>query len=145
MSPEDSSTTEREQEEDDTLYAIPPGLFDDVIEGLAMVDLNGSGRVVLEKPFGDDETTACELWDEITAQRYGVEDPKYRRFRYGVQVNSLGLTEQQPENNVYRILLSMLAVTLSKKARTSRSSTQSLRQQRWRARPTASSADLPGR
>ncbi|RBI84083.1 protein meaA [Rhodosalinus halophilus] len=58
-----------------------------------------------------------ELWDEICRTRYGVEDPKLRRFRYGVQVNSLGLTEQQPENNVYRILLEMLAVTLSKKAR----------------------------
>ncbi len=58
-----------------------------------------------------------ELWDEITAERYGIEDPKFRRFRYGVQVNSLGLTEQQPENNVYRILLEMLAVTLSKNAR----------------------------
>ena len=58
-----------------------------------------------------------ELWDEICADRYGVEDPKLRRFRYGVQVNSLGLTEQQPENNVYRILLEMLAVTLSKNAR----------------------------
>ncbi len=58
-----------------------------------------------------------DLWDEICAQRYGVTDPKQRRFRYGVQVNSLGLTEQQPENNVYRILLEMLAVTLSKKAR----------------------------
>ncbi len=58
-----------------------------------------------------------ELWDEITAERYGVENPKFRRFRYGVQVNSLGLTEQQPENNVYRILLEMLAVTLSKNAR----------------------------
>jgi len=58
-----------------------------------------------------------DLWDEITRERYGVEDPKLRRFRYGVQVNSLGLTEQQPENNVYRILLSMLAVVLSKKAR----------------------------
>ncbi len=58
-----------------------------------------------------------ELWDEITAQRYGVADPRHRRFRYGVQVNSLGLTEPQPENNVYRILLSMLAVTLSKDAR----------------------------
>jgi len=58
-----------------------------------------------------------ELWDEITAARYGVEDEKFRRFRYGVQVNSLGLTEQQPENNVYRILLEMLAVTLSKDAR----------------------------
>ncbi|MEJ6403449.1 protein meaA [Yoonia sp. 2307UL14-13] len=58
-----------------------------------------------------------ELWDEICEKRYGVQDPKYRRFRYGVQVNSLGLTEQQPENNVYRILLETLAVTLSKKAR----------------------------
>ncbi|VAX03392.1 Ethylmalonyl-CoA mutase, methylsuccinyl-CoA-forming [hydrothermal vent metagenome] len=58
-----------------------------------------------------------DLWDEITRERYGVEDPKYRRFRYGVQVNSLGLTEQQPENNVYRIMIEMLAVVLSKKAR----------------------------
>jgi ethylmalonyl-CoA mutase len=58
-----------------------------------------------------------ELWDEITRERYGVSEPKQRLFRYGVQVNSLGLTEQQPENNVYRILISMLAVTLSKKAR----------------------------
>lgn len=58
-----------------------------------------------------------ELWDEILQDRYGVENPKFRRFRYGVQVNSLGLTEQQPENNVYRILIEMLAVTLSKKAR----------------------------
>ena len=59
----------------------------------------------------------AELWDEITAQRYGVNDPKQRLFRYGVQVNSLGLTEQQPENNVTRILIEMLAVTLSKNAR----------------------------
>ncbi|MGC1503478.1 MAG: protein meaA [Sulfitobacter sp.] len=58
-----------------------------------------------------------DLWDEICLERYGVQDGKYRRFRYGVQVNSLGLTEQQPENNVYRILIEMLAVTLSKKAR----------------------------
>jgi (2R)-ethylmalonyl-CoA mutase len=58
-----------------------------------------------------------DLWDEICRERYGVSDPKMRRFRYGVQVNSLGLTEQQPENNVYRILIEMLAVTLSKKAR----------------------------
>jgi ethylmalonyl-CoA mutase len=57
------------------------------------------------------------LWDEICANRYGVTDARMRRFRYGVQVNSLGLTEQQPENNVYRILLEMLAVTLSKSAR----------------------------
>jgi (2R)-ethylmalonyl-CoA mutase len=59
----------------------------------------------------------CELWDEITRERYGVAEEKYRRFRYGVQVNSLGLTEQQPENNVYRILIEMLAVVLSKNAR----------------------------
>ena len=58
-----------------------------------------------------------DLWGEICETRYGVADAKYRRFRYGVQVNSLGLTEQQPENNVYRILIEMLAVTLSKKAR----------------------------
>ncbi len=58
-----------------------------------------------------------ELWDEIARDRYGIADEKFRRFRYGVQVNSLGLTEQQPENNVYRILLEMLAVTLSKNAR----------------------------
>jgi len=58
-----------------------------------------------------------ELWDEITAERYGVTDPKHRRFRYGVQVNSLGLTEPQAENNVYRILIEMLAVTLSRDAR----------------------------
>jgi len=58
-----------------------------------------------------------DLWDEICETRYGVTDPKFRRFRYGVQVNSLGLTEQQPENNVYRILIEMLAVTLSKNAR----------------------------
>ncbi len=58
-----------------------------------------------------------ELWDEITRERYGVENEKFRRFRYGVQVNSLGLTEPQPENNVYRILIEMLAVTLSKDAR----------------------------
>jgi (2R)-ethylmalonyl-CoA mutase len=59
----------------------------------------------------------CELWDEITRERYGVTDEKMRRFRYGVQVNSLGLTEAQPENNVQRIVLEMLGVTLSKNAR----------------------------
>jgi (2R)-ethylmalonyl-CoA mutase len=58
-----------------------------------------------------------ELWDEITRDRYGIADPRQRLFRYGVQVNSLGLTEQQPENNVARILIEMLAVTLSKGAR----------------------------
>ena len=58
-----------------------------------------------------------ELWNEICFTKYGVKEEKFRRFRYGVQVNSLGLTEQQPENNVYRILLELLAVTLSKNAR----------------------------
>jgi ethylmalonyl-CoA mutase len=58
-----------------------------------------------------------ELWDRITQERYGVDDPKLRRFRYGVQVNSLGLTEQQPENNIARILIEMLGVTLSRDAR----------------------------
>jgi (2R)-ethylmalonyl-CoA mutase len=58
-----------------------------------------------------------ELWDEITRERYGITDAKQRLFRYGVQVNSLALTEQQPENNVARILIEMLAVTLSKSAR----------------------------
>ena len=58
-----------------------------------------------------------DLWDSLLKTRYGITDPRHRRFRYGVQVNSLGLTEQQPENNVTRILLEMLAVTLSKNAR----------------------------
>jgi (2R)-ethylmalonyl-CoA mutase len=58
-----------------------------------------------------------ELWDKITHERYGVQDPKLRRFRYGVQVNSLGLTEQQPENNIIRVVLEMLAVSLSRDAR----------------------------
>ncbi len=58
-----------------------------------------------------------DLWDDLLRERYGVADEKFRRFRYGVQVNSLGLTEQQPENNVYRILIEMLGVVLSKKAR----------------------------
>ncbi len=58
-----------------------------------------------------------ELWDEITRERYGVENPRYRRFRYGVQVNSLGLTESQPENNAWRILIETLGVTLSRNAR----------------------------
>lgn len=58
-----------------------------------------------------------ELWEEITRERYGVKNPKYRVFRYGVQVNSLGLTEEQPENNAWRIILESLGVTLSRKAR----------------------------
>src|SRR5271168_2392915 len=76
--------------------------------------VNASTRFVAEmckmRAFG-------ELWDKITRERYGVTDAKQRLFRYGVQVNSLGLTEQQPENNVYRILISMLAVTMSKNGR----------------------------
>ena len=59
-----------------------------------------------------------QMWDRICAERYGVADPKARRFRYGVQVNSLGLTEAQPENNAARIVLEMLGVTLSRNART---------------------------
>ncbi len=59
----------------------------------------------------------CEMWDEICQERYGVKNPKYRRFRYGVQVNSLGLTEEQPENNAWRILIETLGVTLSRNAR----------------------------
>ena len=58
-----------------------------------------------------------DLWEEITRDRYRVKNPKYRRFRYGVQVNSLGLTEEQPENNAWRIIIETLGVTLSKKAR----------------------------
>ncbi|MFZ0425962.1 MAG: protein meaA [Xanthobacteraceae bacterium] len=87
--------------------------FGDVVGRISFF-VNASTRFVAEmckmRAFG-------ELWDKITRERYGVTDPKQRLFRYGVQVNSLGLTEQQPENNVYRILLSMLAVTLSKKGR----------------------------
>ena len=59
----------------------------------------------------------ARLWDAITQDRYGIDDPAQRRFRYGVQVNSLGLTEAQPENNIQRIVLEMLAVTLSRNAR----------------------------
>jgi (2R)-ethylmalonyl-CoA mutase len=87
--------------------------FGDVVGRISFF-VNASTRFVAEmckmRAFG-------ELWDKITRERYGVTDPKQRLFRYGVQVNSLGLTEQQPENNVYRILLSMLAVTMSKKGR----------------------------
>ncbi|MCH9809114.1 MAG: protein meaA [Alphaproteobacteria bacterium] len=105
--------------------------------GIAVLDTVKASGAVAEEDFGrvvgrvsffvnaglNFVTEVCkmraftELWNEITAERYGVTDPKFRRFRYGVQVNSLGLTEQQPENNVYRILISMLAVTLSKNAR----------------------------
>jgi len=92
---------------------VPHEKFDEVVGRISFF-VNAGLRFVTEvcklRAF-------TELWDEITAERYGVSDPKQRRFRYGVQVNSLGLTEQQPENNVARILLEMLAVTLSKSAR----------------------------
>lgn len=92
---------------------VPGGDFPELVSRISFF-VNAGIRFVTEmckmRAFVD-------LWDEITETRYGVADPKLRRFRYGVQVNSLGLTEQQPENNVYRILIEMLAVVLSKKAR----------------------------
>jgi (2R)-ethylmalonyl-CoA mutase len=92
---------------------VPEGEFPHVLSRISFF-VNAGVRFITEvckmRAF-------VELWDEIARDRYGVSDPALRRFRYGVQVNSLGLTEQQPENNVYRILISMLAVTLSKKAR----------------------------
>ena len=92
---------------------VPPEKFGEVVARISFF-VNAGVRFVEEmcklRAFG-------QLWDEITAERYGVTDAKQRRFRYGVQVNSLGLTEAQPENNVYRILLEMLAVTASKDAR----------------------------
>jgi (2R)-ethylmalonyl-CoA mutase len=92
---------------------VPPQAFGEVVGRISFF-VNAGLRFVTElckmRAF-------AELWDEITAERYGVTDPKQRLFRYGVQVNSLGLTEPQPENNVYRILIEMLAVTLSKSAR----------------------------
>jgi (2R)-ethylmalonyl-CoA mutase len=93
--------------------AVEPDAFGEVVGRISFF-VNAGLRFVTElckmRAF-------AELWDEITAERYGVDDPKQRLFRYGVQVNSLGLTEQQPENNVTRILIEMLAVTLSKNAR----------------------------
>lgn len=92
---------------------VPEDKFGDVVARISFF-VNAGVRFVEEmcklRAFG-------QLWDEITLERYGVQNPKHRRFRYGVQVNSLGLTEAQPENNVYRILLEMLAVTVSKDAR----------------------------
>ncbi|WP_334145737.1 protein meaA [Hyphomicrobium sp.] len=92
---------------------VPAAEFGTVV-GRVSFFVNAGLRFVTEickmRAFG-------ELWDEICRERYGVTDAKNRMFRYGVQVNSLGLTEPQPENNVYRILLEMMAVTLSKKAR----------------------------
>jgi len=98
---------------DSTRARVAPDAFPAIVERVSFF-VNAGIRFVTEmckmRAFVD-------LWDEICRDRYGVEDPKKRRFRYGVQVNSLGLTEQQPENNVYRILIEMLAVVLSKKAR----------------------------
>src|SRR5664279_5199068 len=92
---------------------VPPERFGDVVQRISFF-VNAGVRFVEEmckmRAF-------VELWDEITRDRYGITDPKQRRLRYGVQVNSLGLTEAQPENNVQRIVLEMLAVTLSKNAR----------------------------
>lgn len=93
--------------------AIPPAEFGEAVGRISFF-VNAGMRFVTEickmRAFG-------RLWDEITRDRYGVVEEKNRRFRYGVQVNSLGLTEQQPENNVYRILIEALAVTLSRDAR----------------------------
>ncbi|TKA94959.1 protein meaA [Cereibacter changlensis] len=98
---------------DDLKAKVPPADFPNMVGRISFF-VNAGIRFVTEmckmRAFVD-------LWDEICRDRYGVTEEKYRRFRYGVQVNSLGLTEQQPENNVYRILIEMLAVTLSKKAR----------------------------
>ena len=92
---------------------VPPERFGEVVQRISFF-VNAGVRFVEEmckmRAF-------VQLWDEITAERYGITDAKQRRFRYGVQVNSLGLTEAQPENNVARIMLEMLAVTLSKDAR----------------------------
>ena len=92
---------------------VPDGAFGDVVGRISFF-VNAGIRFVTEmckmRAF-------TEMWEELVETRYGVTDPKQKLFRYGVQVNSLGLTEQQPENNVYRILIEALAVTLSKKAR----------------------------
>ncbi|MET8975299.1 protein meaA [Streptomyces sp. NPDC004539] len=92
---------------------IPEERFGDVVGRISFF-VNAGVRFIEEmckmRAFG-------RIWDQVTRERYGIEDPKQRRFRYGVQVNSLGLTEAQPENNVQRIVLEMLAVTLSKDAR----------------------------
>ncbi len=93
--------------------AVPPEEFPTVVGRISFF-VNAGMRFVTEM---SKMRAFVDLWDEICLARYGVEDEKMRRFRYGVQVNSLGLTEQQPENNVYRILIEMLAVVLSKKAR----------------------------
>jgi len=98
---------------DDLKDKVPPEHFPAMVGRISFF-VNAGIRFVTEL---SKMRAFVELWDEITTERYGITDPKFRRFRYGVQVNSLGLTEQQPENNVYRILIEMLAVTLSKNAR----------------------------
>jgi (2R)-ethylmalonyl-CoA mutase len=92
---------------------IPPERFGEVVGRMSFF-VNAGVRFVEEMAK---MRAFVQLWDEVTRERYGVTDPAQRRFRYGVQVNSLGLTEAQPENNVQRIVLEMLAVTLSKDAR----------------------------
>lgn len=92
---------------------VPEELFPDVVGRISFF-VNAGIRFIEEMCKMRAFTS---MWDEITLNRYGVKDPKFRRFRYGVQVNSLGLTERQPENNNTRILLEMLAVVLSKDAR----------------------------
>jgi (2R)-ethylmalonyl-CoA mutase len=92
---------------------IPPERFGEVVARMSFF-VNAGVRFIEEMAK---MRAFVQLWDEVTRERYGVTDPKQRRFRYGVQVNSLGLTEAQPENNVQRIVLEMLAVTLSKDAR----------------------------
>ncbi|MFZ9987844.1 MAG: protein meaA, partial [Candidatus Nanopelagicales bacterium] len=93
--------------------AIPAERFGEVVARMSFF-VNAGVRFIEEMAK---MRAFVQIWDEITLERYGVTDPKQRRFRYGVQVNSLGLTEVQPENNVQRIVLEMLAVTLSKDAR----------------------------
>src|SRR5207302_7474112 len=92
---------------------VPPERFGDVVARISFF-VNAGVRFVEEMAKMRAFTT---LWDEITLTRYGIQDPRQRRLRYGVQVNSLGLTEAQPENNVARIVLEMLGVTLSRAAR----------------------------
>src|ERR1700712_53615 len=92
---------------------VPPERFGDVVARISFF-VNAGVRVVEEM---GEMRAFVQLWDELTLERYGVTNPKQRRFRYGVQVNSLGLTEAQPENNVIRIVLETLGVTLSKDAR----------------------------
>jgi ethylmalonyl-CoA mutase len=92
---------------------VPAAAFGDVVQRVSFF-VNAGVRFVEEMAK---MRAFASLWDDLTARRYGVTDPRQRRFRYGVQVNSLGLTEAQAENNVQRIVLEMLGVTLSRDAR----------------------------